>query len=170
MLAKAYQGLGILLSAQQQYEASLGYYKIALKNFILLATEYRYDIAQVYYNMGNDSYNLTLYEDAKIYYTQSLEAYTLLEDVLKKGEIYQNLGNVCYYLDDLEGSMSWDFEAIKLFVNFSMKKEIAEILFNALNLSLEMKDKTHYNKIWSYLEMSFSAEDLQDILRLTTLL
>ncbi len=137
--AKALQGLGILASADGHFSRSLKYYKSALEVFLSMRGDFSFDVAQLYYNMGNDCYNLEYYQDSKTYYYRALNTYKELGNLEKEAEILQNLANVYYYLNAFEESHNSDLEALRLFVELDKKKNIAEIVHNAKNLAQELE-------------------------------
>lgn len=164
MTAKAFQGLGILLSAKNKFEKSLVFYKKALVIFLKFPVEYGHDIAQLYYNMANDCYNLEWHADAKTYYLRALEIYKTIPDRLKQAEILQNLGNVCYCLNEMGESRERDYAALQIFVEYGKTQQIAEITHNAINLSDELHDVSILTQLTEYLASSMGIEKAKEML------
>lgn len=163
-VAKAHQGLGLLESTAGRFQESLGYYQKSLETLLRMPTDFSFDIAQIYYNMGNDCYHLERYPESETYYRRALSAYEHLDMPGKVAEIAQNLANVWYYLGDIAKSVQFDQKAAGIFAASGRMKELKEILENTVRLSREMEDPAVLKELLLVMQQHLPAQVCIDLM------
>ncbi|MCB0532004.1 MAG: tetratricopeptide repeat protein [Saprospiraceae bacterium] len=164
-IAKAWHGLGLLASTRQQCETGFSCCCKALEVYLALPTNFAFDIAQLYTNMGNDCYHLQRYSESEEYYLRAYPVFKRLQLPVQVAEVTQSLANVCYYLEKIPESLQYDAEALTLFAELDRRANVLEILENAINLSQELDTKQPIENAMAVLLGKYSKETCEEMLQ-----
>ena len=163
-VAKAHQGLGLLESVAKYFKSSLPHYHQALSLLLAMPTALPFDVARIYHNMANDYYYLEEYWDSETYYRRAFDSYQQLNIQDKMAEAAQGLANVWYFLGDFVKSRAFDVQAAGLYAAVGRRKEVMEILENAMTLGQETNDKQVVLDILDTLSQYFPATECREML------